>query len=1521
MTAGDRRVHAFVSSRMQELTAERRVVKRALDQLGVQAWVFEEDAGARPTTIRQTYLDELSKSDLYIGLFWKSWGKYTIEEFRHARQKLRMDCLIYEKRASGTERETDLQQFLDDLGRVGSGITIQRFSDQQELDSYVRRDVAGWQAEKIHERGAARLDSPFQAPPLGDSYIARGLILEDLKRCLLPGPDGQEKRVTRAILHGPPGVGKTIMASAFANDEDVGAAFPDGVLWLSLGETPDLLRCLTEWGRAASDPQVPTQGYPDIETAVGRLRSLMRDRAYLLVVDDVWMPEHVEQGFLIGGPRCLLLVTSRDGRIASKIRAERIELTPMTEKEAVELMSRWAGPISQEDEPIARTLAREVGYLPLALELIGARVGSLASWPAYRERWKEQRLTALTRGRGSQGRQDSVSDSLELSLKLLPESDRQRYIRLGVFERKSLFPASAAATLWSCHLLEAEDLLIDFAGQALLSRRQTDSGIRFGFHDLLHDFTLEQMGRSGVLHAHETVLAHYRQDHADWPSVPDDGYILNQLSYHLIEANRGNELLELLIGSPSWMNAKITVLGSDSSLMADVGRALALDLDEVQLAALYAVRQAVKERLGWLTDTDLERLAWQGRVAALSQARMRPDPQTRCESLITVYQGFMASGDPRPELLDEAEAAARQIGEGVGRAGALQAIGLLRFSAKDDRWSSILEEARHAADTAERASGRCQALLNLADALHAINQAKSAETLDAAFAAAVQVPSNDDRRVNMLRATALAYARTGRPKDALQVLDAYEPYDPERLFSGGERYRLPDDIIDVLVACHRSRALTPSLTHRVSELLSREDSGQEKKAIRRLSLFIRALTGDREAYDTVVNAGNKDPRMEDLASKVGRCLAASCAESGDFEGARQELQQIRYRSDMADALEDIVQSASKAGYSGIGEIVSEAAPRQLPEENSYLKKEQLPHTIRAWRLLFRVGRPEDALELISMLDRSDKGRVLIELLPEFDHIDVGNRRTFLEEAGGLAREVGGGYRYTETLRALALAFAKIRDERADSIWEEAWASITRSDRSPFEYVRGHTVTRRDLVLMDAAEVFAVDESIQSSRQIIDSLGIQDRFYYLCRLTAFLFDRGDKSFSEVLEETLEMAREIEDDDDLVNAMIMLVSLLGHVKDPRWRELTREAESLALNLSNSSASSDFLYPGREAAEALAHLTDILAEIKQFDEALRIAGKIPRRADRAQRLAHIAAVLDEAGDSRSNGLFKRVKKTMKNDRHYYDPGEHYQNSKILLFALIEAGRFDEAMELARMDFPEPSYEWQNQGGETLGEVNRMLIQAGRLDDAWEITHSIVEPSTKARALVDLALALADLEPATSRTLIDEVRDLAQFAELPDRQSSILYQTVRGLAWMGRISDAEMVAGKIVYRDFRAGALQYIAGTVRKTDPARADELLRQALAESHLISDASLRHRELMDLADTMARVHGLRRGLEVLECDSLDEFVGTLVRWAPLLKEHGAQPSSVLCMAIAIAAWVRHDWKDIHDRLIQPGAPAP
>jgi DNA polymerase III delta prime subunit len=172
----DRRLRVFVSSRMRELAVERRTVKRALDDLEVDAWVFEEDAGARPESIRETYGDELEDADLYVGLFWRGCGQHTIEEFELARARGK-DCLVYEKREAPENRDPALQEFLNKLSRVETGITVQRFSSLEELTKYIRRDVARWQARAIR-RGR---QTPARADP--DQII----LLDKVRRFWIEG--------------------------------------------------------------------------------------------------------------------------------------------------------------------------------------------------------------------------------------------------------------------------------------------------------------------------------------------------------------------------------------------------------------------------------------------------------------------------------------------------------------------------------------------------------------------------------------------------------------------------------------------------------------------------------------------------------------------------------------------------------------------------------------------------------------------------------------------------------------------------------------------------------------------------------------------------------------------------------------------------------------------------------------------------------------------------------------------------------------------------------------------------------------------------------------------------------------------------------------------------------------------------------------------------------------------------------------------------------------------------------------
>ncbi len=165
-------LRVFVSSRMEELAAERAAVKEALGELRIDAWLFEKDAGARPGSIEQTFLDEVEAADLYLGLFWNGWGNYTREEYEHAGTHHK-DRLVYEKRTELENRDARLQQFLDELGAVESGVTVRRFFTLAELRECVQEDLAAWQARRIRERSPAFTD---RSAPVADHQESTQLL-------------------------------------------------------------------------------------------------------------------------------------------------------------------------------------------------------------------------------------------------------------------------------------------------------------------------------------------------------------------------------------------------------------------------------------------------------------------------------------------------------------------------------------------------------------------------------------------------------------------------------------------------------------------------------------------------------------------------------------------------------------------------------------------------------------------------------------------------------------------------------------------------------------------------------------------------------------------------------------------------------------------------------------------------------------------------------------------------------------------------------------------------------------------------------------------------------------------------------------------------------------------------------------------------------------------------------------------------------------------------------------------------
>src|SRR5215831_3634622 len=125
----DQRVRVFISSSLGEVAAERRAASDAIRQLRLTPVLFE--LGARPYPPRELYRAYLQQSDVFVGIYGRSYGWIAPgmdvsgleDEYRLSAGKPR---LIYVKAVP--EREPRLKRLLDAI-RAEAGISYRHFRD------------------------------------------------------------------------------------------------------------------------------------------------------------------------------------------------------------------------------------------------------------------------------------------------------------------------------------------------------------------------------------------------------------------------------------------------------------------------------------------------------------------------------------------------------------------------------------------------------------------------------------------------------------------------------------------------------------------------------------------------------------------------------------------------------------------------------------------------------------------------------------------------------------------------------------------------------------------------------------------------------------------------------------------------------------------------------------------------------------------------------------------------------------------------------------------------------------------------------------------------------------------------------------------------------------------------------------------------------------------------------------------------------------------------------------------------
>ncbi len=391
-------------------------------------------------------------------------------------------------------------------------------------------------------KGCERRRVPFMAPELPAHFVPRPAEFGALKKLLL----GQERAVAiTTALSGAGGFGKTTLAAALCRDADVVEYFDDGILWVTLGQTPALLGALVTVYAALTGER---PGFSSAEDAAFQLGQKLEQRNCLLVIDDVWDAAHLRP-FLRGGASSSRLFTTRDASIAAEAAAVDVDQMRTDEAEAMLLK---AVPSLGSGE--ARVLAGKLGEWPLALELAAAmmkervRRGEPAAKAA-------ERLDAILERKGVRALQDTtaelrhrtISDVMQASLELLSDADRRRLAELSMFPEDVKIPLAAAGAVWELDEFDAEDRAQRLARLTLV-KLDLQRGV-MEMHDVMRSWLADGLADSGALH--ERLVSSW----PDWNHLPDD-YAWRWLPWHLVGAGRRADL-ERILWDPVWMQAKL----------------------------------------------------------------------------------------------------------------------------------------------------------------------------------------------------------------------------------------------------------------------------------------------------------------------------------------------------------------------------------------------------------------------------------------------------------------------------------------------------------------------------------------------------------------------------------------------------------------------------------------------------------------------------------------------------------------------------------------------------------------------------------------------------------------------------------------------------------------------------------------------------------------------------------------------------------------------------------------------------
>lgn len=321
-------------------------------------------------------------------------------------------------------------------------------------------------------------------------FVGRRRELADLDRLA--------ERNTVIVLDGPPGVGKTALATQWAYQ--VADRYPDGRLYLDLqgfgpggrplDEAVVLRQVLTRLGVKRADIE------PDPDDRADQFARLVAGRRILLILDNAFSAEQVRR-LIPAGPGSLVLVASRRRLpgLGVSYQAAAVSLALPDEADARDLFLSYLGDDGAYAAVDVDAIVAWSHRMPLALAVVGSR--------ATHDRGRS--LPDILRElRARLGDEDadadpyaSVSAALGWSASALSEPDRRTFRVLGLHPGPDVDVMAVAALAGISPQDAARSL------DALVAVRLADRvGARYAVHDVIREYA------AATLRVDEAVAAH-----------------------------------------------------------------------------------------------------------------------------------------------------------------------------------------------------------------------------------------------------------------------------------------------------------------------------------------------------------------------------------------------------------------------------------------------------------------------------------------------------------------------------------------------------------------------------------------------------------------------------------------------------------------------------------------------------------------------------------------------------------------------------------------------------------------------------------------------------------------------------------------------------------------------------------------------------------------------------------------------------------------------------------------------------